>query len=68
MSKLTLKAVRVNKGFTQEQASKMLGISEGTLRSYEKGRTFPSVDVITAMEELYGVSYDQIIFLPSNTV
>lgn len=62
--KLTLKACRVNKGLTQKEASKRLGISETMLRYYEQGKNFPDVPIIQAMEKLYEVSYDNIIFLP----
>lgn len=41
--KLTLKALRVNAGFTIEKASKELGISTVTLRSYETNKTVPTV-------------------------
>lgn len=36
---ITLKAARVNKGLTQREAAKTLGISESTLFGYEKGKT-----------------------------
>ncbi|MBQ7315839.1 MAG: helix-turn-helix transcriptional regulator [Clostridia bacterium] len=60
---LTLKAARVNKGMTQEEAAKHLGINVGTLISYELGKTFPDVPMITRIENLYGVSYNDIDFL-----
>ena len=39
-------------------------ISEYTLSNYEKGKTYPDVPVIKRIEKLYGVSYNQLIFLP----
>lgn len=60
---LTLKAARVNKGLTQKEAAKLLGINVGTLANYEAGVTFPDVPVITRMENLYGVNYNDIDFL-----
>lgn len=60
---LTLKAARVNKGMTQEEAAKHLGINVGTLINYELGKTFPDVPMITRIENLYGVSYNDIDFL-----
>ena len=59
---ITLKAARVNKGLTQEQAAKMLGIHINTLQKYEKGVNFPDVPLIRKIEELYGVSYNDINF------
>lgn len=61
-TRFTLKACRVNKGFTIKQAAKKLGISEFTLMNYELGKTFPTVPVINKIEELYDVSYNDIIF------
>lgn len=62
--KLTLRACRVNKGLTIKEAANQLGISAFTLGNYESGKTFPTAPVIARMENLYGVSYDEIIFLP----
>ncbi len=66
MLKLTLKALRVNKGLTQKQAAKALGVSNKTLCSWEQGRSMPKANMIDAICELYGVSFDDIIFLPND--
>ena len=63
--KITLKAARVNAGLTLEEAAKALGITKNTLISYEKYRTIPDMAMGTAMASLYGVSVDNLIFLPS---
>ena len=65
---LTLKAARINKGLTQREAAQALGISDASLRSYEKGKTFPKISIIQKMEELYGVTYSELIFLPNSTI
>jgi transcriptional regulator with XRE-family HTH domain len=59
---LTLRACRVNKGLTQVEAAKALGIRKETLINYELGRTYPDVLVIKKMEQLYGVQYSDIKF------
>lgn len=65
--KLTLKAIRINKGDTQEEAAKGIGISVETLANYEKGNTFPDIPVLVRIEEYYAVSYNDINFLlPKN--
>lgn len=64
MIKLTLKAARVNAGFTQKEAAEKLGISNVTLCNWEKGVSFPDAQQIQKICELYGVSYDNLIFLP----
>jgi transcriptional regulator with XRE-family HTH domain len=60
--KLTLKAIRVNKKMTQEDAAKRLGISVDTLGNYERGTTFPDVPVIKKIEEVYETNYNDINF------
>jgi transcriptional regulator with XRE-family HTH domain len=63
---ITLKAARVNKGLTQIQAAELLGVSRDTLWNYENGRTYPDVPVIKKIEEIYGISYNDIVFLPKS--
>ncbi len=60
--KLTLKALRINKGYTQEQAAQLIGISVETLAKYEKGITYPDIPVLKKIEETYGTKYDNINF------
>lgn len=61
---LTLKAARVNAGYTQEAAAKLLGVSEQTVVNWEKLRSFPDVRMVRKIEDLYGVPYRDIIFEP----
>ena len=68
MVKITLKAARVNKGLSQKAAANVLGVSNTTLCSWEKGVTTPTADKIPAICALYGVPYDQLIFLPDNPI
>ena len=60
--KYSLKAIRVNRGETQEQSSKGIGISVETLANYEKGITYPDIPVLKRIEEYYGVHYNDIDF------
>ena len=64
MPKITLKAARVNAGLTQKEAAKVLKISNKTLLNWEKGVSFPKADKVEKICDLYGVAYDNIIFLP----
>ena len=66
MAKMTLKAARVNAGYTQKEAAKKLGVSNKTLFKWENGLSFPNAKKIELICELYGVSYDDIIFLLNN--
>lgn len=61
---ITLKSARVNKNLTQVEAAKLIGITVDTLSNYERGKSYPDVPVIQKIEEVYGVSYSDLIFLP----
>lgn len=63
---ITLKSARVNKGLTQVKAAELIGITVDTLSNYERGRSFPDVPIIKRIEEVYGVPYNDLIFLPQN--
>ena len=60
---LTLKAARVNKKLTQENAAKKIGVSKDTLGNWERGKTYPDAEKIKTIEVVYGVRYDEINFL-----
>ena len=68
MLKITLEAARVNAGYSQKEAAEKLEVSNKTLCSWENGKTFPSAEKIDAMCNLYGISYDNINFLPNNSL
>ena len=63
---ITLKAARVNKGLTQEAAGKLLGVSLYTISNWERGETFPDAMQILRIQDVYGVRYEDLIFLPQN--
>lgn len=68
MQRMTLKMLRVRDNLTQEVAAKALGISPSTLSKWESGKSFPDVLDINKIENLYRINYNDIIFLPNNTV
>lgn len=61
----SLKAIRVNLGLTLEEASDLIGVSKYTLFNYEHFKTVPSNDKIKKIMAAYGVSYNEIRFLPN---
>lgn len=63
--KLTLKAARVNAELTQAEAGKAIGVSPDVISNWERGVTFPKVDLIPRIEKAYHVCYDDLIFLPN---
>lgn len=58
--KLTLKAARINAGFTQEQVKEKTGIARSTLTNWESGRNLPRSDKLKQICELYGISIEEI--------
>lgn len=64
--KYSLRAIRINKGETQEQAAKAIGIAVETLANYEKGVTYPDIPILKKIEKHYNVSYDNIDFFCNN--
>ena len=62
----SIKAARVNAGYTQKGAAEALGVSEKTVCNWEKGMAVPMADKFVEMCRLYGVSVDDII-LPSKS-
>lgn len=66
--KISLEAARVNANLSQKEAAVALGVSNRTVCNWEKGNSFPSADKIDALCELYGLPYDCINFLPTNSL
>lgn len=65
MNRISLKAARVNVGLPQKKAAKLLKVSPCTLSKWERGISMPKVNQIDAICNLYNVTYDMLIFLPS---
>lgn len=63
---MTLKALRINAGYDQKTAAERLKVTPETLSKWERAITFPTVLQISKIEDLYGVSYADINFLPEN--
>ena len=64
--KFSLKAARVNAGLTQDEVARSIKKSKNTIVSYEKGRSVPDIEIGKALAKLYGMSVDDIIFLPND--
>ena len=68
MFKISLEAARVNAGLSQKEVAKSLGVSNKTVSSWENGKTFPKGDKILKLCDLYGVPFDNLNFLPYNSL
>lgn len=53
-----LKEERSKKKLTQEELAEILNVSRSTVSSWEVGRTYPDLDLIVALIDLYEVSLD----------
>jgi len=65
MTKTTLRAARINRGFTQKEVATALGVSVKTIHRWEKGITYPNTKYIEPLCCMYDVSYDDIYFCPA---
>lgn len=64
--KIKLNAARVNAGLTQEDVAKQLKVSKNTVVNWEKGKSSPDIAKGKALAKLFGMSVDDLIFLPDD--
>ena len=62
--RMTLRTARELAGMTQTAAAERIGVKPETLSNYERGRSYPDVPTLRKIEAVYGVNYNQLIFLP----
>ncbi|WP_282923977.1 helix-turn-helix transcriptional regulator [Mediterraneibacter massiliensis] len=62
--RVSLKQARELRGLKQAEAAEKIGISTDTLGNYERGKSYPDIPVLRKIEEVYGIPYDRLIFLP----
>ena len=56
-----IKAARQAAGLTQAQAAEKLMVSRQSVSNWENGKTYPDIDSVVRMSELYSVSMDNIM-------
>ena len=66
--KLTLQAARINKQISRAKVCEALGIGANTIYMWEKGRSIPNAVQVGKLCELYGVKFEDLIFLPNSSV
>lgn len=59
--KVSIEAMRVHRGLTQDSACEKLGITRQTLSNWEKGKTTPKTEQILGILRVYNCSLDDII-------
>ena len=60
---ISIKAARVNSGFTQKEVADNVGKSKNTIASYESYTTLPDIETAQAMAKLFKMSIDDIIWI-----
>ena len=68
IEKVSLPVARKIANLTQKELAFAVGVSESTVISWEKGRSEPTISQAKAIGEVTGIPYDNIIFLPQDTV
>ncbi len=67
MERITLRALRVNKDWSLEEASIKIGVSKDTLSNWERGETYPTIPQLERILDVYSIKYESINFLLNNT-
>ncbi len=63
-----LKKARLEKELTQENVANILNVSRSTISSWEVGRSYPDLDNLVAISDLYDVSLDNLLREDSNMI
>ena len=56
-----IRSIRIDKGYTQDQIAKCLGISQNTYSQYEIGVLNYPLDAVVKLADFYGVSTDYLL-------
>lgn len=64
----TLKKLRQNIGYTQQQVADALSIERSTYTYYETGKTTPDINTIKKLSKIFNVSYDVLLNSEEDTI
>lgn len=56
-----IKRLRNNAGLTQVELAERIGISQGSLSSYENGKDIPSVNTLIRMADVFKCTLDELV-------
>lgn len=63
-----LRQARIQRGMTQAEAARMLGMTERGYRHLEHGTRNPSHDTVHRVYEVFGLTYEDLMYnVPSKT-
>lgn len=51
----------MNNNLTQEDVSKILNVSRSTVSSWEVNRTYPDLEILVTLSDLYEISLDNML-------
>ena len=68
MKKRTLRGARADKGYTQAQAAKLIGVGLSTLQKWENGASYPKQPQIDIICKIYEVNYNDLDFAPNKKI
>ena len=57
---ITIKAARINRGYTQKESATALEINKNTYANYENYKTTPDISTAKRIAELFGRNVDEI--------
>lgn len=63
-----LKEKRLEANYTQQELAEILHVSRQTISSWEVGRTYPDLDILILISELYDTPLDELLKEDSNLV
>lgn len=65
-----MQTLRISAGLTAQQVAQQLGVSESTVRNWDKGRTEPQLKLgqVRLLSELYQCSLDDLIAAAQNSM
>lgn len=63
-----IKQARLEKKLTQENVANILNVSRSTISSWEVGRSYPDLDNLVSISDLYDVSLDNLLREDANMV
>ncbi len=56
-----LTAVRKDRGFSQEELAERIGVSRQAVSKWESGESYPDIENLIALSDVFGVSIDRLI-------
>ncbi|GAB6434004.1 MULTISPECIES: helix-turn-helix domain-containing protein [Bacillus] len=56
-----LKKLRESKGFSQEDVAKKIGVTRQAVYKWENGKSYPDIDNLILLSEMYNVTLDELI-------